>query len=43
MEWVWQNVGDFLKIERCLPLDETDTAKLSADESMSLQKNHCKF
>ena len=24
-------VGDFLKIERCLPLDETDTAKLSAD------------
>ena len=24
-------VGDFLKIERCLPLDETDTAKLSAE------------
>jgi 2,3-bisphosphoglycerate-independent phosphoglycerate mutase len=24
-------VGDFLKIERCLPLDETDTARLSAD------------
>ena len=24
-------VGDFLKIERCLPLDETDAAKLSAD------------
>ena len=24
-------VGDFLKIERCLPLDETDTSKLSAD------------
>ncbi|MBC8251090.1 MAG: 2,3-bisphosphoglycerate-independent phosphoglycerate mutase [Candidatus Nitrosopelagicus sp.] len=24
-------VGDFLKIERCLPLDETDTAKLSAN------------
>ncbi|MBC8250854.1 MAG: 2,3-bisphosphoglycerate-independent phosphoglycerate mutase [Candidatus Nitrosopelagicus sp.] len=24
-------VGDFLKIERCLPLDKTDTAKLSAD------------
>ena len=24
-------VGDFLKIERCLPLDETDNAKLSAD------------
>ena len=21
-------VGDFLKIERCLPLDETDVAKL---------------
>tara|TARA_B110001454_G_scaffold126059_1_gene117628 strand:- start:160 stop:1470 length:1311 start_codon:yes stop_codon:yes gene_type:complete len=24
-------VGDFLKIERCLPLDETDISKLSAD------------
>ena len=24
-------VGDFLKIERCLPLDETDSAKLSAE------------
>ena len=24
-------VGDFLKIERCLPLDETDNARLSAD------------
>ena len=24
-------VGDFLKIERCLPLDETDVSKLSAD------------
>ena len=24
-------VGDFLKIERCLPLDETDNAKLAAD------------
>tara|TARA_B100001123_G_C15325744_1_gene1029453 strand:+ start:1679 stop:2959 length:1281 start_codon:yes stop_codon:yes gene_type:complete len=24
-------VGDFLKIERCLPLDETDKSKLSAD------------
>jgi 2,3-bisphosphoglycerate-independent phosphoglycerate mutase len=24
-------VGDFLKIERCLPLDETDSARLSAD------------
>ena len=24
-------VGDFLKIERCLPLDETDTAKLYAE------------
>ena len=24
-------VGDFLKIERCLPLDDTDVAKLSAD------------
>jgi len=24
-------VGDFLKIEKCLPLDDTDSAKLSAD------------
>jgi len=24
-------VGDFLKIERCLPLDDTDTANLTAD------------
>jgi 2,3-bisphosphoglycerate-independent phosphoglycerate mutase len=24
-------VGDFLKIERCLPLDETDTSKISAE------------
>ena len=24
-------VGDFLKIERCLPLDETDASRLSAD------------
>ena len=24
-------VGDFLKIERCLPLDETDASKLSAE------------
>ena len=33
-------VGDYLKIERCLPLDNTDSASLSASLVMNFQSNH---